>query len=382
LVLTAHGGPLFHPLTPARIVDSRDGTGTPDTPWTAGESRAVNVAGRGGVPASHVSAVVANVTETDATAGSHLTVWPTGQTLPTASNLNFTAGQTVANHITVGIGSGGQISVFNHSGQVDVIVDVLGYYDDGTTAGDAFVAVTPTRLLDSRIGTGGPQRSWGGGEKRNLTVAGGSSPVPANATAVVMNVTGVFPSHDTHISVWPAGQALPSASSVNLPAGGVVPNLVTVEIGAGGQVSIRNNAGTMDVLADVVGYYVARPTGGRFVPLLPHRILDSRDGTGILGVPWAFFDTRQIQVAGEGGVPVNGASAVVLNVTAVGPTDPSHLTCYPGSTGRPASSNLNFVGGQTVANQIIVGLGTHGDVSCYNNEGLVHVVVDVVGYMT
>jgi bacillolysin len=383
LTLTPHGGPLFHPLTPARAVDSRFGTGTTASPWSAGQTRSLTVTGVHGVPVDHVSAVIANVTVTDATAPSHLTVWPTGVTQPTASNLNFIAGQTVANHVTVGVGVGGQISVFNNTGHADVIVDLLGYFDDGTAGGDAYTAVTPTRILDSRDGAGGSVAPWGPGEERDLSVAGASgSPVPAGATAVVLNVTGVFPSRDTHITVWPTGQSLPSSSSVNVPVGGVVSNLVTVKVGSNGQVRLRNNAGSMNIVADIMGYDAPRPDGGRFVALTPRRILDTRDGTGILGGPWHILETREIQVAGSGGVPRAGATAVVLNVTAVGPESASHITCWPAFTGRPLASNLNFDAGQTVANQVIVKIGAHGEVSCFNNMDMVDLVVDVVGFVT
>ena len=78
----------------------------------------------------------------------------------------------------------------------------------------------------------------------------------------------------------------------------------------------------------------------------------------------------------------DGAGAVVLNVTAVGPTKASHLTVWPSGTARPATSNLNFVPGQTVANRVMVPVGANGKVSIYNLTGTVNVVVDVTGYFT
>jgi hypothetical protein len=383
VAVSAQGGPQFHPLTPTRIVDSRDGTGTPRHPWSGGETRALPATGVGGVPASHVSAIVANVTVTDASSASHLTVWPTGQPMPTASSVNFEPGQTVANHVTVGVGTGGDVSVFNNAGSTAVIVDVLGYYDDGTVGGgSAYVATTPTRLLDTRDGTGGLPGSFGAKLERDLTVAGGSSPVPAGATAVVLNVTGVFPSDDTHLTVWPSGQPAPLASSLNLPRGGVVANLVTVKVGTGGKVRIRNNAGDVNVVADVVGYFTAQPAGGRFVSVTPHRLLDTRDGTGRVANPVFAFEELPFHVAGDGGVPPAGASAVVLNVTVVGPSDDANLTCWSSGEGKPLASNVNVHAGQTVANQVIVRLDAPGDVSCSPSQGQADLVADVVGYFT
>jgi hypothetical protein len=94
-------------------------------------SSPVTVAGTAaadGVPAN-ATAVVTNVTAAHGTQASFLTVYPAGvPAMPTASNVNFTAGQAVANRVTVGVGTGGQIEVYNHAGTVNVDVDVDGYY--------------------------------------------------------------------------------------------------------------------------------------------------------------------------------------------------------------------------------------------------------------
>ena len=110
------------------------------------------VTGRGGVPASGVGAVALNVTVTNATEPSFLTVWPTGAPMPLASNLNFTAGQTVPNMVIAKVGAGGQISLFNSTGSADVIVDVLGWFPEG----DSYTGLTPARLLDTRDPSGSP----------------------------------------------------------------------------------------------------------------------------------------------------------------------------------------------------------------------------------
>ena len=94
----------------------------------------VTAEGNGGVPASGVSAVVANVTVADTSAQSHLTVFPGGQTEPTASNLNWVAGQTVPNLVTVGLSAAGTFEAENLSGTADVIVDIEGYYGAGVRA--------------------------------------------------------------------------------------------------------------------------------------------------------------------------------------------------------------------------------------------------------
>ena len=74
------------------------------------------------------SAVVLNVTVTDTTGQSYLTVWPDGANQPTASDLNWVPGLTVPNLVVVKVGSNGKIDLFNPAGSTDVIIDVVGWY--------------------------------------------------------------------------------------------------------------------------------------------------------------------------------------------------------------------------------------------------------------
>src|SRR5262249_54214712 len=108
----------YHPLPPARITDTRPNSGFPNAGATlkpGQETLNVQVTGAGGVPTDATAAVL-NVTVTGATASSFLTVWPTGARQPTASNLNFVAGQTVPNLVEVGLSPNGQVTLFNAAG--------------------------------------------------------------------------------------------------------------------------------------------------------------------------------------------------------------------------------------------------------------------------
>ena len=117
----------FNPLTPVRILDTRNGTGGITGPLTAGQTVNLTVAGMNGVP-TQASAVVMNATIAEPTAASFLTIWPEGVTRPLASNLNWTPGQIVPNLVTVKLGTGGGISIFNNLGDVQVILDLAGFY--------------------------------------------------------------------------------------------------------------------------------------------------------------------------------------------------------------------------------------------------------------
>src|SRR5207245_5910207 len=124
----------------------------------SGSTISLQVAGRGEVPAQGVAAVVLNVTVTNPTAPSFLTVWPTGSLLPNASNLNFTAGQTIANRVIVKLGANGQVDIYNLQGHTDVVVDVNGWFSDASGAsGTSLVPLAPLapyRVLDTRAGIG------------------------------------------------------------------------------------------------------------------------------------------------------------------------------------------------------------------------------------
>jgi len=239
----------------------------------------------------------------------------------------------------------------------------------GPTPGE-FYPITPKRVLDTRSGLGslGP---IGPGGTANVQVRGGSTTVPANAIAVVANVTATGPTSTTYLTVYPAGAGRPEASNVNPVAGDTVPNLATVKVGTDNSVTVYNSVGFTHAVMDITGYFLAddgnAAVGGRFRGQTPTRVLDTRTGGGPVGPG----GTRTITVDA-------GATAAVLNVTATDGTGPSYLTAYPANENVPLASNLNFWQGQTIANLVVVKL-SGGQAKIYNSSGSVHVVVDVVG---
>ena len=126
--LDGAAGSGFTALPPQRILDTRSGNGAPVARLGADAAMVLQVTGRGGVPVAGVSAVVLNVTVTEPTALSFLTVWPAGEAKPLASNLNYEANKTVANLVVVKVGAGGQINLYNLAGTAHVVADVAGWY--------------------------------------------------------------------------------------------------------------------------------------------------------------------------------------------------------------------------------------------------------------
>jgi hypothetical protein len=361
----------FHPVTPTRILDTR-------APGNAAlgqsESRDVQLNGRGGVPVSGVTSVVLNVTVDAPTMPGYLSLSPSGGPLPLVSNLNFVAGQTVPNLVTVPVGASGRVRIFNSAGNTHVIVDVAGWYDD-TGDGAAYNPVEPERILDTRFGLGGSGLVQAG-HPLTLQVRGRAG-VPAEATAVAMNVTETRPTTASHLTVWPSGVAQPVASNLNFRGGMTRPNMVIVPIGADGTVKIANAAGGVHVIADVAGWFGTGGDGSRFVPVSPTRLLDTRDHSA----PLAPGSTIDLPI---GKALTDAATAVVLNVTNVNSTEPGFLTVYPrrGGVARPVVSNLNFLPGEINPNLVVVPIGEDGVVSFYNDTGDSDVVIDIFGFYT
>jgi hypothetical protein len=262
------GRGIYHPLAPSRIFDTRQGSG----PLAGGGTITVPVAGAGGIPADGVYAAVVNVTVTNTTAPSYLTIYPAGIPQPLASSLNWTAGQTVPNLVEVAVGPTGQVNIFNAAGSTDVIVDIEGYVaTPAATPGPSglFNAVTPSRILDTRNGTGSatPAGAVGPNSTITLAVAGDGVVPPSGAAAVVLNVTVTRPSAASYLTVFPTGNK-PLASNLNFTAGQTVPNRVIMPLSASGTISFYNAYGSVDVIADISGWLTdaSNPsaTGSRF----------------------------------------------------------------------------------------------------------------------
>ena len=376
LVRTVAGpGTGYTSVSPTRILDSRGPIGGWNAPLSAGSPKTLTVTGGAATVPSDADAVVVNITATGSSNASYLTAYPAGSAAPNASNLNFDAAQNVAGLAVVKVGTAGQITLANATGSTHVVVDLVGYFSAASTG--KYNALDPTRLLDSRSGIGGWTTKLGVGATQSVQVRSQAG-VPSTAGSVVVNLTATGATAGTYLTAYPAGETAPTASNLNVAANQNLANLAIVKIGTDGKIAIRNDAGSTDVIADVVGYFDAT-SGDLFHSLAPRRVLDSRLTAGGWSAPLLASTPRSLAVKGVSGVRVD-AHSFIANATVTGTTADGYLTVYPTGATQPNASTLNYTAGATVPNLVVSKVGNGGQVSFATAAGSTNVLLDVVGY--
>ncbi|MER7461417.1 PKD domain-containing protein [Streptomyces sp. NPDC097981] len=386
-VAVTTGGSDYTPYGPTRLLDTRNGTGAPKTKVAPYSSAHLKIGGNGGIPAG-VTAVVLNVTVTNTTSGGHVTAFADGDDKPSTSNVNFVPGQTVPNLVIVPVGENGYVNLYNGGWEsVDLIADVTGYFTQ--TASSGYTPLAPQRFVDTRSGTGTAKGQLAGYGSFSTQITGLGKVPASGVTAVALNVTVTGPKSDGHLTVYPSGQAAPTASNVNFTTGQTIANSVIVPVGPDGKISVRNGGwNPADVIVDVVGYYSPQSKGS-YLPFTPVRMLDTRDPQDPVHGPLAGRDYIYTSMSDPG----DGVTGFVLNTTvtntkdsgflAVAP-DPNTMDQYDGNTSSqptpPGSSTLNWTTGKTVPNLVQASTGSTGVIDFWNqSDGNTDLIVDVFG---
>jgi hypothetical protein len=360
-------GSSYNPTTPRRVLDTRSGVGIEGTaPMAPNSWVALSLP----EPFAAADAVVLNVTVTQPTANGYLTVYGnTGR--PDSSNINFVAKQTIANLVTVPVSEGQVWLSHSGSGTVHVVADAAGYYA-GT--GAAMKAATPARVLDTRSAVGVPGTAPVGPQGR-VTVDV-SSRVPAGTTAAVLNVTATKPTQSGHVTAFPAGAAVPTASNLNFVAGQTVNNMVIAPVVDGKIAFAHGGSGTVHLIADLTAWFGPGATD-TYLPTPPTRILDTRATATPVGPGQTVRVSVDARWCYEHPCP---RSAIVANVTVTNTKSGGYLTVYPYGQPRPTASAINFTTGQTVANLVTVGLGGDSFLVYNSSADTVDVLVDQAGF--
>ncbi len=225
---------------------------------------------------------------------------------------------------------------------------------------------------------------------RTVTAPDGTvSTIPANVTAVSLNVAAVSPDGDGFVTVWPCAVTRPLTSNLNYTRGAIDGNGVIAPVDANGKACVYSHVGT-DAVIDIAGWFGPTDSSGSgFTAITPKRLIDSREG---IGVPLGLVRPEApvtLAVVGAGVQMIDGTSvaippnavAAAINVTAVTPSGPGYITVWPCGVDRPVVSTVNFNAGAIRANGAIAPLGVGGTL-CFYSHAPTDLVVDVVGWFT
>jgi hypothetical protein len=283
---------------------------------------------------------------------------------------------TFSNHYPEGGGgalTGGNLQLANN-----VISWIAANRAAPLAADPGFTPITPTRVYDTRNAIGTAAGKVPGGTFRDVQITGTLSSgvtIPANATAVAINLTATNQDAAGFLTVTPGGGAKSNTSNLNIPPNLVdVANAAVVGLADGGKIRVYNENNPTDVIVDVVGYWA--PSSGDYLSATdPTRVFDTRTSTKL-----GEGETRNVPIVGQAGVP-SGATGVVLNVTSTNSDRGGFLTVHDTPT-VPNASNVNFRAGVNVPNLVFAKLAADGSVNVTNAIGSTDVVIDVNGYFS
>ena len=248
-----------------------------------------------------------------------------------------------------------------------------------------FVPLTqPCRAIDTRPEHGGGGPIQGGTFQTFPISSEGDCGTLPPAAAYSLNVSVVPNGPLGYLTVWPAGQPQPLASTLNSLDGRIKANAAIIPAGiAFGFISVYAS-NTTNVILDVNGYFA--PVSGStlaFYPLPPCRVADTRSSSYPQGLGPPFLTGGQerafpILNATSCNIPFS-AAAYSLNFSVVPHGSLFYMTVWPTGETRPVVSTLNDIPGQIIANAAIVTAGASGDVSVYPTNDT-DLVIDINGY--
>ena len=354
---TGAAGTTYHPLDPVRIVDTRIKLGISGK-LSANAPQTFLVAGLNGVDAT-ATAITGNLTVVNETKSGALYLGPYATSRPSTSTINFAAGSTTGNGVTIGLSATGSLSAVYMAGAgntTQIVFDLTGFFTPDMK-GATYHPIRPVRAVDTRIGLG--TRGKLAAKSPRVFQVSTLNGIPKEAVSVTANIAVVNSSRSGALYLGPTSLVAPLASAINFSRAQVVANNATVPLSPTGSLSatyLAPQGNTTDFVVDITGYYTLDSSGVRFVPVTPARYLDTRSGLGGGGGKIKANTPRSFVIDGLGSVPMT-ATAITGNLAVVNETRSGAIFVGPDSTAKPSTSSLNFVRGDIRANGLTVMVG-------------------------
>ena len=364
----------FTPVTPFRFADSRANQRI--TSLRAGVPKRIKMAGTAGLP-SDITAISANFTAVDPRGGGYLTVYNCSPTPPLAATLNYVTWESVGAAGVFPLG-GTDLCVFSYA-DIDLVIDVNGYFRPSST--DGYLPMKPQPVVDTTTGLGGSGRR-AARTVMKVMLAGGQGVVPAEATAVAVNIAGINPSAHGYVTAWPCdAPSRPVVANLNPVPGRIIQNFAIVPLSKSGELCLFNWT-DIDLKVDVLGWF-ADTDQSSIVPVTPTRVTDTRDryraemNFDLDGSKLPANTTIELPLAGQRNIPAD-VEALALTLTAVDPTKSGAITIW-GCGSMPKVRSIYYPKARNVGNSVMVDVSPTGSI-CVRSTTAIHVVIDVTGY--
>jgi hypothetical protein len=312
--------------------------------------------------------VVLNASVVDPTAAGYLRAAAAGTT-PLATSLNFSALQSSTGLLVTTMDAAREATVIVYGGAGQIVLDAVGYYTAAPGTGGHWVALAPSRIVDSRTGLGasaGPQTG-------DVTVTVPDA-VPADASGVVLNVSVVEPTRPGWLRVAPAG-TVPTTTALSYAGIRSATGLVLTRT-ANRAVTVALHGGAAQLVVDLVGYYDSgSDTGSSFVSSTPQRILDTRRGLGASG-----RNVKSVTLTLPANIPAD-ATGAVLNLSAVSPSGKGYLRLAAAGA-QPTTTAISYDLARSVTGLALTPIGAGRQITLTVYGAAVDVVADLVGFHT
>ncbi|WP_333766907.1 LamG-like jellyroll fold domain-containing protein [Streptomyces sp. IBSBF 2435] len=393
-------------ITPTRILDTRSTSGLANTSGiTAGTATVAadsvttlkiagdSVTSTAGttipVPSS-VTAVAIDTTAVNQTVSGYVTAYADSLQRPVTSSTNFTANSATTGYQIVPVGTDGRIDLFTHGSTVALVVDMTGYFtsDSARPGNQTYTPLaTATRALDTRSSRANTNLASTGTVPANtpftLTINGVAG-VPANATAIAINLTTADATGNGYLQAYATGAAPAAATSLTYDTSSALASMAAdTPIGTGGTITIYNHGNATAVLVDIVGYYTNATTGQTYHPVSPTRLVDTRNGTGGNANPIGASGIYTLTQANVQQITTATTPTLATMLTEATATGTGFAVAYPTDAAVPPTSNLDWVTGAINANLALTPTNAASEIDIKNHsDGDLDLVIDCSGYFS